>query len=67
MVVLTLQAKAPGQSMLVISQGGARDPGMQAIPVAGATAVSHRYSSAYVLTGREGSEAFEERLFVRFE
>jgi general secretion pathway protein D len=37
-VVLTLQAKAPGQSMLVISQGGARDPGMQAIPVSGATA-----------------------------
>jgi len=37
-VVLTLQAKAPGQSMLVISQGGARDPGMQPIPVAGATA-----------------------------
>jgi hypothetical protein len=24
--------------MLVISQGGARDPGMQAIPVSGATA-----------------------------
>jgi general secretion pathway protein D len=37
-VVLTMQAKAPGQSMLVISQGGARDPGMQAIPVSGATA-----------------------------
>jgi general secretion pathway protein D len=37
-VVLTLQAKAPGQSMLVISQGGARDPGMQAIPVSGTTA-----------------------------
>jgi general secretion pathway protein D len=37
-VVLTMQAKAPGQSMLVISQGGARDPGMQPIPVAGATA-----------------------------
>jgi general secretion pathway protein D len=37
-VVLTLQAKAPGQSMLVIAQGGARDPGMQPIPVAGATA-----------------------------
>ena len=37
-VILTLQAKAPGQSMLVISQGGARDPGMQPIPVAGATA-----------------------------
>jgi len=37
-VVLTLQAKAPGQSMLVISQGGARDPGMQPIPVSGATA-----------------------------
>jgi len=37
-VTLTLQAKAPGQSMLVISQGGARDPGMQAIAVAGATA-----------------------------
>jgi general secretion pathway protein D len=37
-VTLTLQAKAPGQSMLVIAQGGARDPGMQAIPVAGAAA-----------------------------
>ena len=36
-VTLTLQAKAAGQSMLVISQGGARDPGMQPIPVAGAT------------------------------
>ena len=37
-VTLTLQAKAPGQSMLVIAQGGAKDPGMQAIPVAGAAA-----------------------------
>jgi general secretion pathway protein D len=37
-VTLTFVAKATGQSALVISQGGARDPGMQPIPVAGAAA-----------------------------
>ena len=35
---LTFVAKGPGQSMLTISKGGARDPAMQAIPVAGAVA-----------------------------
>ncbi len=37
-VTLTFMAKAPGQSTLTISKGGARDPGMQSIPVAGAVA-----------------------------
>jgi general secretion pathway protein D len=37
-VTLTLQAKAAGQSSLTISKGGARDPGMQALPVSGAIA-----------------------------
>ena len=37
-VTLTFMAKAPGQSALTISKGGARDPAMQALPVAGATA-----------------------------
>lgn len=35
-VTLTFLAKGNGQSTLTISKGGARDPGMQAIPVAGA-------------------------------
>lgn len=37
-VTLTLKAKAPGQSTLAISKGGARDPGMQALSVAGTVA-----------------------------
>jgi general secretion pathway protein D len=37
-VTVTFVAKAAGQSSLTISRGGARDPAMQAIPVAGATA-----------------------------
>jgi general secretion pathway protein D len=37
-VTLTFMAKTPGQSLLTILKGGARDPGMQAIPVAGAAA-----------------------------
>jgi general secretion pathway protein D len=37
-VTLTFMAKAPGQSLLTILRGGARDPGMQALPVAGAAA-----------------------------
>lgn len=37
-VTLTFQAKAAGQTMLTITKGGARDPGMQAIPVNGAQA-----------------------------
>jgi general secretion pathway protein D len=37
-VILTFVAKAPGQSMLTISKGGTRDPGMQPTLVAGATA-----------------------------
>lgn len=37
-VTLTFMAKAPGQSFLTIAKGGARDPGMQPIPAAGATA-----------------------------
>jgi general secretion pathway protein D len=37
-VTLTFRAKAPGQSNLAISKGGARDPGMQAIPVFGTVA-----------------------------
>ena len=35
-VTLTFLAKATGQSTLTISKGGARDPGMQPIPVSGA-------------------------------
>jgi general secretion pathway protein D len=35
-VTLTFLAKASGQSTLTISKGGARDPGMQPIPVSGA-------------------------------
>src|SRR6266496_431689 len=35
-VTLTFLAKGSGQSTLTISKGGARDPGMQAMPVAGA-------------------------------
>jgi general secretion pathway protein D len=37
-VTLTFLAKASGQGALTISKGGARDPAMQAIPVAGAVA-----------------------------
>ena len=37
-VTLTFMAKASGQSTLAISKGGARDPAMQALPVAGAAA-----------------------------
>jgi general secretion pathway protein D len=37
-VTLTFMAKTTGQSLLTILKGGARDPGMQAIPVAGAAA-----------------------------
>jgi general secretion pathway protein D len=37
-VTLTFMAKAVGQGTLTISKGGARDPGMQAIPVTGAVA-----------------------------
>jgi len=37
-VTLTFVAKAAGQATLTIARGGARDPGMQAIPVAGAVA-----------------------------
>ena len=37
-VTLTFMAKAAGQSSLTISKGGARDPGMQPIAVAGAVA-----------------------------
>jgi general secretion pathway protein D len=35
---LTFKAKAPGQSTLAISKGGARDPAMQALSVAGTVA-----------------------------
>ncbi len=35
-VTLTFLAKGSGQSTLTISKGGARDPGMQALPVSGA-------------------------------
>ena len=38
-VTLTFMAKAPGQSPLTITRGGARDPSMQAITVNGAQAV----------------------------
>jgi general secretion pathway protein D len=37
-VTLTFMAKAAGQSVLTIGRGGVRDPGMQSIPVAGASA-----------------------------
>jgi general secretion pathway protein D len=37
-VTLTMMAKAPGQSALVITRGGARDPAMQPIPMNGAEA-----------------------------
>jgi general secretion pathway protein D len=37
-VTLTFMAKASGQSTLTISKGGARDPAMQPLPVAGAVA-----------------------------
>ncbi|MGH9513309.1 MAG: cohesin domain-containing protein [Terriglobales bacterium] len=37
-LTLTLRAKAPGQSTLAISRGGARDPSMQALLVAGTAA-----------------------------
>ena len=37
-VTLTFMAKAAGQSTLAIGKGGARDPGMQALPVAGTAA-----------------------------
>ncbi|HZR64258.1 MAG TPA: cohesin domain-containing protein [Terriglobales bacterium] len=37
-VTLTFVAKAPGQSMLTIARGGARDPAMQALPVNGSSA-----------------------------
>jgi len=37
-VSMTFQAKATGQTPLTVTRGGARDPGMQSIPVNGATA-----------------------------
>ena len=37
-VTLTMMAKTPGQSALVITRGGARDPAMQPIPMSGAQA-----------------------------
>jgi general secretion pathway protein D len=37
-VTLTFVAKAPGQSLLTIAKGGARDPAMQALPVNGSSA-----------------------------
>ncbi len=37
-VTLTFMAKSAGQATLTIARGGARDPGMQATPVAGAVA-----------------------------
>ena len=37
-VTLTFLAKASGQSQLTISRGGAKDPAMQALPVAGGVA-----------------------------
>jgi len=39
-VTLTFMAKAPGQSSLTITRGGARDPAMQAITMSGAQAPS---------------------------
>ena len=38
-LTLTMMAKAPGQSSLAINRGGARDSGMQPIPVTGAQAM----------------------------
>jgi general secretion pathway protein D len=38
-LTLTMMAKAPGQSSLSINRGGARDSGMQPIPVSGAQAM----------------------------
>ena len=38
LVTVTMMAKAAGQSALVITRGGARDPNMQAIPMNGAEA-----------------------------
>lgn len=38
-LTLTLMAKSPGQSSLSINRGGARDSGMQPIPVSGAQAM----------------------------
>jgi general secretion pathway protein D len=38
-ITLTMMAKTPGQSSLSINRGGARDSGMQAIPVSGAQAM----------------------------
>jgi general secretion pathway protein D len=37
-VTLTFMAKAAGQSALTIARGGARDPGLQPVPVAGTVA-----------------------------
>jgi general secretion pathway protein D len=37
-VTLTFMAKGSGQSMVTIAKGGVRDPGMQPVPVAGASA-----------------------------
>jgi len=37
-VTLTMMAKAAGQSALIITRGGARDPAMQPIPMNGAQA-----------------------------
>ncbi|HEY8670186.1 MAG TPA: cohesin domain-containing protein, partial [Terriglobales bacterium] len=37
-VTLTFLAKAPGQGSVTIAKGGARDPAMQVLPVAGASA-----------------------------
>src|SRR5207245_10289230 len=37
-VTLTFMAKASGQSTLTISKGGAKDPNMQSLPVAGPVA-----------------------------
>lgn len=37
-VTLTFMAKGAGQSSITIARGGVRDPGMQALPVAGASA-----------------------------
>ena len=37
-ITLTFMAKAPGQSSLTITRGGARDPAMQPIPMSGAQA-----------------------------
>jgi general secretion pathway protein D len=37
-VTLTFLAKAPGQGSVTVAKGGARDPAMQVLPVAGASA-----------------------------